>query len=172
MCLALCMSHILLNGLQEKESLLVVYWNYGIGQKQFWSGWQDWKLVSPLGALFELWISVYQIELNYKIIFLVQCFIFVHIFFVIRLGWGMLENAKRRSSQTDHSIWKGLWIWWLLSMGISFHITVCLVYTLISNRPFVTNCSLNLQCSVWGVIMFILGTGFLTITFEVVLLVK
>ena len=34
----------------------------------------------PLRTLFELWVSVYQIELNYKIIFLVQCYIFVYIY--------------------------------------------------------------------------------------------
>lgn len=51
-------------------------------------------MVSPLRALFELWVSVYQIELNYKIIFLVQCFIFVYIFFL--LGWdeGCLKMQK------------------------------------------------------------------------------
>ena len=57
-------------------------------------------------------------------------------------------------------------------MGISFHITVLLVYTLISNRPFVTNFSLNPQCSACGMIMLTLVTGFLRLTFEVVLLVK
>ena len=35
MRVAICMSHVLLDGLQKKERLLVVYWNHGIGQKQY-----------------------------------------------------------------------------------------------------------------------------------------